>query len=189
MQDVKEKKSLHSPSFSLSNKISRTIWGFVYLIFFRFSPRPLFAYRRFILSMFGASLARGVRIYPSVKIWLPANLSMADESVLGPDVNVYNQGHITIGSRVIISQGAHLCASTHDYNDPLHPLLLAPIAIASDAWICADAFVGPYVHIENGAVLGARSVAMKSLGGWNIYAGNPAVKVKERTNFSVTDNL
>ncbi len=39
-----------------------------------------------------------------------------------------------------------------------------PITIVDQAWICADAFVGPGVIIGEGAVVGARAVVMKDVG-------------------------
>ncbi|WP_426370153.1 putative colanic acid biosynthesis acetyltransferase [Pseudocolwellia sp. HL-MZ7] len=181
---TKQKETLTSPTFSLQNKLIRVIWRFVYIVFFRFSPVPLFKYRNFILKLFGANLQTTSRIYPSVSIWLPANLSIGSQSTLGPFVDVYNQGKITIGDKVIVSQGAHLCASTHDYNDPLHPLLLAPINVSNDVWICAEAFIGPNVAIDLGCVVGARAVLTKSTEEWTVYGGNPAKALKKRTKFN-----
>jgi hypothetical protein len=38
-----------NPSFSLSNRIARAVWNVVYVLLFRFSPRPLHAWRAFLL--------------------------------------------------------------------------------------------------------------------------------------------
>ncbi|MGE6567068.1 colanic acid biosynthesis acetyltransferase WcaF [Shewanella vesiculosa] len=177
---VKTKKKLDSSVFSYSNKLIRLVWALIYFFLFKFSPIPFFSFRRFILRCFGAKIGRNVNIYPTVKVWLPSNLSILDNSTLGPNVIIYNQGDITIGRRVIVSQGAHLCASTHDYNDPLHPLLLAPIIISNDVWICAEAFVGPNVEIAEGCVIGARTVLTKNTEAWTVYSGNPAKGIKKR---------
>jgi len=40
------------------------------------------------------------------------------------------------------------------------------------------------VTVREGALLGARACAMKDLEAWSIYAGNPAVKVRERPRFA-----
>ena len=183
MKHLMKPTEFGSSAFTLQNKIKRVIWAAVYILFFRFSPKPLFKYRSFILRLFGATIGKGVAVYPSATIWLPSNLCIGDKVAIGPSVNIYNQGQITIGSNSIISQGAHLCASTHNYNEPLHPLLLAPIIIESNVWVCADSFVGPYVTIKEGAVVGARSVVVKSVEQWSVYAGNPARKIKERARF------
>lgn len=180
MMEVKIKNNLHSPVFDLRNKLTRVFWAVIYLTSFRLSPVPLFGVRRWILRAFGARIEDGANIYPSVKIWLPSNLEVGFGATLGPNVIVYNQGKIKVGRNTIVSQGVHLCASTHDYNDPLHSLILAPITIESNAWVCADAFVGPNVTIFEGAVLGARAVLTKDADAWCVYAGNPACKIKQR---------
>jgi len=184
MTNIKVKSSLHSPVFSLSNKLVRVLWAIVYNCLFRFSPTPLFKYRSFLLRAFGAKVGKGCAVYPSVEIWLPSNLVLGDRVALGPAVKIYNQGAISIGDEVIISQGAHLCASTHDYNNPVHPLILAPIMIEHSVWICADAFVGPGVLVSEGAVVGARAVVNKAVPEWTVHAGNPASKIKNRVRFS-----
>lgn len=180
---VNLKSSLGSPVFTIKNKIHRTIWGLVYIVFFKFSPKPLFGYRNFILRLFSANIGRGVAIYPSVKIWLPSNLKIEDDVAVGANVIIYNQGDVVIKKRAIVSQGVHICASTHNYNDPLHPLVLSPILINEDVWVCADAFIGPSVTIGAGAVIGARAVIIKNGEAWSVYAGNPAIKIKNRVRF------
>lgn len=178
-----KKESLGDPVFSFSNKIIRILWAFTYNVLFKFSPTPFFEYRSYILRMFGAKIGKGTAIYPTVKIWLPSNLIVEDGVAIAPEVKVYNQGLIVIKNKAIISQGTHLCASTHDYNNPLHPLILGPISIGSNVWLCADVFVGPSVTISDGTVVGARSVVYKDLEGWSVYAGNPANKIKQRKRF------
>jgi putative colanic acid biosynthesis acetyltransferase WcaF len=178
-----KKKSISSPSFSFVNKMERIIWNVVWLFFFRFSPIFLKKWRLFLIKIFGANVENDLNIYPSCKIWLPRNLTVGFESTLGPGVNIYNQGEIKIGSKVILSQGAYLCASTHDYNDPLHPLLLRPITICDNVWVCSEAFIGPGVNLAIGSVVGARSVILKDSQPWSVYSGNPAFKVKERVSF------
>jgi putative colanic acid biosynthesis acetyltransferase WcaF len=52
--------------------------------------------------------------------------------------------------------------------------------IEPQAWVAAEAFVGPGVTVGEGAVLGARGVAFKALEPWTVYAGNPAQPLKKR---------
>jgi putative colanic acid biosynthesis acetyltransferase WcaF len=134
--------------------------------------------------MFGAEIGANSRIYGSTRIWLPANLAIGDDVLIGPRVNCYNQGRISVGARTVVSQDSSLCASSHDINDPLFPLVLRPITIGTDVWIAAEAFVGPSVQIGDGAVLGARAVAMRDLAPWTFYSGNPAKPLKPRLRLS-----
>jgi putative colanic acid biosynthesis acetyltransferase WcaF len=184
MNSSLNKSHISSPVFGWKNKAVRVLWRMVYLFFFRFTPVPFFLFRRLVLKIMGADVHSNVRVYPSVDIWLPSNLVLEENCTLGPIVKVYNQGKIFIGRHSIISQGAHLCASTHDYNNSLHPLVLDSIVIESDVWVCADAFVGPGAHLSAGTVVGARAVISKKTEPWSVYAGNPAKKIKDRVNFS-----
>jgi putative colanic acid biosynthesis acetyltransferase WcaF len=171
------------PSFSWRNKVRRALWKVCWFVLARPTPPPMHAWRRLLLRTFGAQVGRGVRVYSTCRIWHPANLILGDFVVLGPWVNCYNQGLITIRDRAVISQNSTLCASTHDVNDPLFQLLLRPIEIGCDAWIAAEAFVGPGVKVGDGAVLGARGVASRELEPWTIYSGNPSEPLRARRRF------
>jgi putative colanic acid biosynthesis acetyltransferase WcaF len=98
----------------------------------------------------------------------------------GDGVEIYNPAPITLGSHAILSQGAYVCGATHDYDDPGFPLIAFAIDIGAYAWVCARASVAPGVNVGEGAVLGLGSVATRNLDAWSVYAGTPAVKVKER---------
>jgi putative colanic acid biosynthesis acetyltransferase WcaF len=60
------------------------------------------------------------------------------------------------------------------------PLEKPPITVHDQAWVCADAFVGPGVTVGEGAVVAARAVAVKDVDDWMIVAGNPAQSIKRR---------
>ena len=167
-------------SFSLKNRLARLFWNCIYLFFFRFSPRPLHRWRSFLLRCFGAKVGKGVHIYPAVKIWAPWNLEVGDQTGVADGVNLYNQGKMILGNRVVISQGSHLVAGTHDYTDPGFPLITKPIIIHDHVWVAAEAFIHPGVTIGEGAVIGARSVVTKDMPAWMVCAGHPCVPVKAR---------
>jgi putative colanic acid biosynthesis acetyltransferase WcaF len=149
-------------------------------VLFRLVPRPLYAPRRALLRLFGAKVGKQVNIANTATIYFPWNLEIGDWSAIGEQAYIYNLGKITIGEKATISQRAHLCAGSHDYRDPALPLLTPPISIGSQVWICADAFVGPGVSVGEGAVVGARAVAMKNVEPWTVMAGNPARFAKKR---------
>lgn len=179
--DASARKPLEGgASFSLANRLVRVAWGIAWLVLARFTPPPLHGWRRLVLRAFGAKVARGARVHASVSVWLPANLELGANCLIGPRVRLYNQGHITIGAQTVISQGAHLCASTHDVSDPNFQLVLRPIAIGSRCWVAAEAFVGPGVTMGDGSVLGARGALFGDAAAEAIYRGNPAELVKAR---------
>jgi len=159
--------------------ILRVLWALAQPLF-RYSPRPCFGWRRSLLRLFGAQVGPHVHIAPSAQIMFPWQLQIGAWSAIGDQVRIYNLGRITIGEQVTISQHAHLCAGTHDYAQASMPLLKPPIQIHDQAWVCADAFVGPNVTVAAGAVVGARAVVVADVPSWTIVAGNPAQHIGER---------
>jgi putative colanic acid biosynthesis acetyltransferase WcaF len=179
--DARETKPLEGgASFSLGNRLTRVVWMAVWLVLCRFTPPPLHAWRRLVLRAFGARIASGARVHASVSVWLPANLELGENALIGPGVRLYNQGRIAIGARSVISQRAHICASTHDLRDPLFQLVLRPVTIGARCWVAAEAFVGPGVTMHDGAVLGARGALFDDAVAGGVYVGNPALFVKDR---------
>ena len=170
----------HTSSYSLQEKIWRLLWAIAQATFFRYSFHTWNKWRIFLLKSYGADIDYSCIIRRTVKVECPWNLKMGQNSCLGDCVIVYCLGKITIGDRVSISQYVHLCAGTHDYNDIDMPLLRLPITINDDVWLAADSFVGPNVVIGEGAILGARAVAMRDLDSWTIYSGNPAIIKRTR---------
>lgn len=149
--------------------------------FFRLSPRPFWGWRRAILRLFGARVGIDAHVFSSVRISIPWNLNLGQSCSVGDRATLYALGPIEIGPRATISQGAHLCAGTHNWRDPTMPLLKPPINIGADAWICADAFIGPNVTIGEGAIVGARAVVTKDVVPRTIVAGNPAREIGKRS--------
>ena len=167
-------------SFTLRNRIYRLTWAATWRLLASWTPPPLHGWRRLLLRLFGAKIAPTAGIYPSARIWSPANLEVGDYAFIGPRVTVYSMAKITFAPYSLASQGAHICAGTHDIEDEQFQLQARPIFIGYRAWIAAEAFVGPGVTVGDGAVLGARSCAFQNLEPWTVYVGNPARVIKPR---------
>jgi putative colanic acid biosynthesis acetyltransferase WcaF len=173
---IKDNDPFTQPSFSLRNRVARGIWGIVWLLLFRPSPRPFHGWRRMLLRLFGTVMGNHVNVYPNVKVWAPWALQIGNRVGIADGVRLYNMAPMVIGDNCVISQGAHLCGGTHDVDSANFQLLAKPITLGSNVWICAEAFVGPGVHIADGCVIGARGVVCKSIpAAWSLWAGNPAV--------------
>lgn len=183
--NTKEPDQLHieqnrkARKYSLTELVRRVLW-MIGRYAFRWSPRTAFGWRRFVLRLFGAEVGREVHIYNTATVYYPWNLTIGDWSSIGEEALIYNLGPVTIGDQVTVSQRAHLCAGTHDPTDPSMPLLKPPINVEDQAWVCADAYVGPGVTVGEGAVVGARAVAVKDVDDWTIVGGNPARTLKKR---------
>ena len=163
--------------WSRKEQFARVLWALA-LPLFRYSPRPVWGWRRGLLRLFGARVGAGVHIYPSVRLTMPWNMTFADEAAVGEGAILYALGPMRIGARATISQYAHLCGGTHAWRDPARPLVKSPITIEDGAWICADAFVGPNVRVGAGAIVGARAVAVRDVPAFTVVAGNPARPIR-----------
>jgi putative colanic acid biosynthesis acetyltransferase WcaF len=168
------------PAFSFGNRLKRQIWNISWFLFYRWSPRPFHAWRAFLLRFFGATLGPNCHFYPASRIWAPWNLICADQVSAADGVEIYNPAPVRFGSHAILSQQAYICGATHDCDDPAFPLIAYAMNFGAYCWICARASVAPGVDVGEGAVLGLGSVATRSLAPWTVYAGIPAVRVRER---------
>jgi len=173
-------ESRHISPWTTSQKIKRVLWSLVQATLFQFSPRPCYGWRAFLLRLFGAKLAADVRVHPTVRIEIPWNLTIGNNTAIGDRAILYCLGPVTIGKYVTISQYAHICAGTHDASNRLMVLLRPPIVLGDDVWIGADAFVGPDVTIGDRTILGARSSAFSNLPADVVAVGSPAKVIKPR---------
>ena len=175
--DISANRSMSK--YRRSELLRRIAWSLCTPLF-RFSPRPMFAWRCFLLRLLGATIGRDVHIYSTATIYMPWNLEVADWAAIGEHAYIYNLGMVRIDSRATLSPHAYICAGTHDHRSADMPLLKPAVHIGAQAWICADAFIGPGVTVGEGAIVGARAVAMKHVEAWKIVAGNPAREIGVR---------
>src|SRR6266540_3402291 len=112
MLDVEQNR--RARKYTSGEMTRRVLWTLAQPLF-RWSPRPCFGWRRFLLRLFGARIGAQVHIYGTTDVYMPWNLHVGDWSAIGEGALIYNLAPITIGEQVTISYRAHLCAGTHDF--------------------------------------------------------------------------
>lgn len=162
------------------HKALRLIWMLAWWIAGFHGPRFLSGWRVLLLRLFGAKIGKAPLICGNVRVLMPWNLEIGDYVVISEKVDIYNFGLVKIGDNTAISKGVWLCTGSHDISRADFPLIWRPIQIGSSVWIAAEALIQPGVTIEDGVVVGARSVVKKNLSAWSVYAGNPCVFIKTR---------
>jgi putative colanic acid biosynthesis acetyltransferase WcaF len=144
------------PAFAANDRAKRLVWGLCWALLYRTSPRPMHAWRSFLLRSFGAKMGPDCHFYPASKVWAPWNLECA-----GPGDGWRMAQRFTtrlrcvFGSHAIVSQGAFVCGATHDYDDPRFPLLAYAMSFGAYSWVCARACVSPGVNVGEGRGAGA----------------------------------
>lgn len=174
-----EAAKFFAPSFSLKNRAARFLWGLVYVLLFRPSPRPLHAWRRFILRCFGARIGKGSRVFGRARIWAPWLLKVGEAAAIADDADIYNPAGVELKDNAIVSQGAYLCGASHDYESWDFPLVAKPIVLEQHAWVAARAIVHMGVTIGEGCVIGAGSNVTRDMPAWSVCAGAPCRVIRE----------
>lgn len=161
------------------------LWWLAQAMLFHPSPQVAYGFRRWLLRCFGARVGPGVIIRPSATVTYPWKLTLGDYCWVGDDVVLYSLGEIVIGAHAVVSQRSYLCAADHDYQQTDFSIRARRITIGDQVWVAADVFVGPGVHIDTGAVIGARSAVFKNMPAGMVCMGAPAVPVKPRTTVAI----
>ncbi|MES1024384.1 putative colanic acid biosynthesis acetyltransferase [Gloeocapsa sp. BRSZ] len=156
------------------------LWWLVQSTLFGLSPQFMYAWRRWLLKTFGATVGQKVLIRPTARITYPWKVQIGDYSWIGDDVVLYSLGDIAIGNNVVISQRSYLCAASHDYNSPSFDIFAKPVRIEDEVWLATNVFVAPGVTIGKGAVVGACSSVFRSLPSMMICTGCPAQPLRRR---------
>jgi len=155
--------------------------GFKHLDTCQFGEGVFIGAQSYIQGRFDGSCIIGAHVWIGPQSYFDArDLVIEDYVGVGSDTNLYSMATIHLRERCIVSQGAHLCAGTHDYEDPEFTLYALPITIGEKAWVCTEAFIGPGVTIGDNSVIGARAVVVKDIPPGVVAAGNPARVIKRR---------
>ncbi len=162
------------------NRAGRWLWGVVYVLLYRPSPRLAHGWRCLLLRLFGARIGAGVHPYPRASVWAPWNLVMADGSSIDDHVVVYNVAPVHFGRNAGVSQYSYLCTASRDFDRPGRPVIGAPIHIGDDAWVAVRCYIGPGVHIGARAVVGAASTITRDVAAGSVVAGSPPRTLRMR---------
>lgn len=157
------------------------------------------------LKSFGSNvlISRKVSIYGASDIEIGDNVRIDDFCILSGNIKLGSHIHISAFCALYGSQGfvmedfTGLSARYTVYSavdDFSGNYLIGPmvdvkltnvtggmVAIQKFSQIGAGCVILPDLTIEEGVTVGAMSFVKESLKSWNIYAGIPAVKIKERS--------
>lgn len=167
-------------NFRGKSKVIVQLWWIVENTFFAMSPQFFYAWRRFLLRLFGAKIGKGVLIRSSAKFTYPWKITIGKNSWIGEETILYSLGEIFIGENVAIAHGVYFNTGLHDYTTKEFKIASKNIIIEDECWITNDVYIAPGVSIGRGCVIGARSSVYKNMPEGFICYGNPANPIKKR---------
>ena len=97
------------------------------------------------------------------------------DSMYPQNITIDNDAHIASGVRIL----THRLDTTNPDTEDIH-FIEGHIEIGEHAFIGSGAIITGDVKIGKGAIIGAGSVVTKSVGEYEIWAGNPAKFIKSR---------
>ena len=137
-------------------------------------------------------LGKNVTLYPDVMLWGDGPIIIGDNVTIGNGTVIYasQKGGVTIGSNTSIAAQCYIIDMDHGIqadkliiNQTNH---VAPVEIGEDVWIAANVTVLKGSVIENGAVIGAKSLVKGNIPDDAIVVGAPAkvIKYREKTKYT-----
>lgn len=93
---------------------------------------------------------------------------------------------VRVGRFVMFGPGVEICGGDHLYNKPGVPMIYSGrpepklTSIGSDVWIGQRALIMAGLSIGDGAIVAAGSVVTRDVPAYEIFAGVPAKKIKDR---------
>lgn len=141
---------------------------------------PGSAWRCWLLKRFGATLGPGCRVKPGFRVKFPWRLATGSHCWLGEDAWVDNLAPVSLGDRVVLSQGVYLCTGNHNFRHPSFALMAQPIELGHDVWLGAKAVVAPGTVVQAGAVVGLAAVVSGVIPPRVVVRGNPGTITAQR---------
>ena len=158
-------------------------------------------------SKFVSSKAKiGIRTIIEKNTFIDQFSIIGDYTYLNPECSVE---FASIGNFCSIAKGVHIGPTEHAYDYlSQHPFWYQPFykitnanntrfssdhvidtKIGNDVWLGLNVIVKKGVVIGDGAIVGAGSVVTKNIPPYEIWAGVPAKKIKERFNSDIVEKL
>ncbi|WP_299291069.1 acyltransferase [uncultured Mucilaginibacter sp.] len=128
------------------------------------------------------SIGKGSSVHLGCQFTGVTCFSMGKNSVINQYCRIDNRGYISIGDDVSISPCVNLITADHDIYASNLMGRQKEIIIKEHLFIGSDAMVLPGVIMEEGSVLGAKSLLTKSTVAFGIYSKLPAKLRANRPN-------
>ena len=189
MSTAKFRKAISQPGLAVSISLA-LLRGYWYKFWLPLTGRRFSAGKRFLV--FGKLRVSGpgvVRFGDNVQVAMTVTpfTHSADALIEVGDRTFLNgsrfgcKDRITVGPDCILAECRILDTNFHSVyrarHDPTSPIVVAPVVLGRNVWICPDAALLPGTIVGENSVVAIGSICRGEIESDAIYAGNPARKV------------
>lgn len=140
---------------------------------------------KYLRLFFSSKIGKRVTYYPGAVIFTGRKLKLGDDVDIARGVQLYTDGGIDIGSRVLIGFNSMIISTNHRIPQDRSRIFESgyvhkQVVIEDDVWVGGNCTILPGVTIGEGAVVAAGSVVTKNVAPFTIVAGIPAKKIASR---------
>ena len=141
---------------------------------------PSHTIRKFCYKIAGVNIGRGSTIHIKANFYLPKNITIGDDTIIGNNVFLDGRESLVIGDHVDIASDVMIYNSQHDLESEEFEAEEKPVEIGDHVFIGPRVVILPGVKIGNGAVVAAGAVVTKDVEEGSIVGGVPAVEIGKR---------
>jgi len=152
---------------------------------FEFPLGTMFSkWRVFFLRLAGAEIGKSVLIGKNVYVG-SSRIRIGNNVRVNSNVRMPS---VQLGDDILIARDVIFLNGIHEYRDFTMPVIAQPTTkaqptiVEDDVWIGARAIIMPGLKIAEGTIIGAGAVVTKNTNRGGIYAGVPAVLIKNRND-------
>ena len=143
---------------------------------------PFHSKRKIIYKLAGIKIGKGSTIHMFANFFMPKNIKIGDDTIIGSGAFLDGRDNLTIGNHVDIASQVMIYNSEHDIESETFKARHEPVQIEDYVFIGPRAIILPGVKIGRGAVVAAGAVVTKDVPEFAIVGGVPAKVIGERKN-------
>lgn len=141
---------------------------------------PLHCFRRFCYRLSGIKIGKGSTIHTNAKFYMPKNITIGKDTIIGEGVVLDGRDKLIIGDHVDFASEVMVYNAEHDINDPGFKAIKEPVIIEDYVFIGPRSIILPGVTIKKGAIIAAGAVVNKDVDENMVVGGVPAKPIKKR---------
>ncbi|EKD53125.1 MAG: acetyltransferase [uncultured bacterium] len=141
---------------------------------------PSHLIRKFFYRLSGIKMGRGTTFHMGARFYLPRNISLGEDTIVGDHAFIDGRAKVVIGSHTDIASQLMIYNSEHDLSDPRFLATEEPVTIGDYCFIGPRVIIMPGVSIGDGAVVAGGAVVTKDVDAGTIVGGVPAKLIGER---------